>query len=457
MPPKSVDELYRIIELQQNQIKELQKKVQQLEKENKKLHGQLSKFINENTPSGSVPPYLKEELEAAFPPETSQADKKENEEKKAALPNKRNARPKPNRRKKHRIKKCPKCKGKLRPLKKRQRKIVIHLELPKAETVEHISEGGYCPDCKERFYAAVPDTLPKLKYSLDIAIFIVILSVAYNMTQRKIADLLGQFGVSISPASVNNVYHNIRTYLGEKKYRQFEQELKNSVHTNADDTSHRHKGQNFWIQLVTNAKTVFIRLGKTHNGKDTKKLPLGKHLTCDGYRGYDKTNKIIQRCWAKVSRKARNPKYYFNDEWEVEQYKAFVSDLFKIYHDAKHIKEKGKDVQKAFDKRLKELLLKTRKEERNLLRLMNYLLEYEGDWFTFLLRKGITSTNNRAEQRLRPLVIKRKISQHTWSEDGQRCLEVFYSLAQTCKLRKEDFADLMKTEIERNLHEMGKY
>ncbi|MBI2774389.1 IS66 family transposase [Candidatus Dependentiae bacterium] len=438
------------------QLAEALKMIAKLEKENKKLQGQLGKFLNENTPPGSVPPYLKEELEAAFPPETSEAQEKEDEGKQAKLPNTRNKRPKPDKTKTHKIDTCPKCKRKLRPLGKKQRKIVIHFELPKAEAIEHISNGGYCADCKERFYASVPDTLPNSKYSLDTAIFIVTLAIAYNMTQRKIAELLGRFGIPISPASVNNVYHNVKKYLGDKKYREFEQELKNSMHTNADDTSHRHKGKNFWIRLVKNAKIVFIRLSKTHNSKDTKTLPLGKYSTTDGYRGYDKAGSILQRCWAKVSRKARNPKFYFTDEWEIEQYKNFVADLFKIYHDAKHTIGRGKDIQKMFDKRLKELLLKPRKEERNLLRLMNYLLEYEGEWFTFLLRNGITPTNNPAEIDLRPLVIKRKISQHTWSEDGLRCLENFYTLEETCKKRGADFADLLRHEIEGNLAEMRK-
>lgn len=453
---KQIEELQtRAVQLQ-TKVVQLQKRVMQLEKENEKLHGKLGKFHNENTPPGSVPPYLKDELESAFPPENAKTEKTENEGKQAPLPNKRNKRPKPDKKKKHTIKNCPCCGKKLNSLKKKQRKIVIHLELPKAEAVEHISEGGYCPDCKERFYAAVPDTLPNSKYSLDIALFIVSLAVVYNMTQRKIAELLGQFGVSISPASVNNVYHNVRKYLGEKKYREFEQELRNSMNTHADETSHRNEGKNGWLWLVANAKTVFIRIEKMRSGKIAKKLPLGKYTNCDGYRAYDKAARIIQRCWAKVSRRARNPKYYFNDEWEVEQYKSFVSDLFEIFHDAKYAKERGEGIQKNFDKRLKELLLQPRKEERNLLRLMNYILEYEGEWFTFLLRKGISPTNNLAEQLLRPIVIKRKISQHTWSEGGQRSLEVFYSLAQTCRLRKQDFADLVRNEIEANLNEMRK-
>ena len=292
---------------------------------------------------------------------------------------------------------------------------------------------------------------------MNIAIFIVSLIIIYDLTQRKTAKLLGDFGISISPASVNNVYHRVREYLGEKKYREFEYELKKSFNTHADETSHRDKGKNCWTWLVSNARTVFIRIEKSRSGKVAKKLPLGRVTNCDGYRGYDKAARAIQRCWAKISRKARNPRYYFSDEGEVEQYKKFVSDIFEIFHEAKHAKERSKKLQERFDKRLRMLMLKPRKQERNLLRIMNYILKYEGEWFTFLRYKGISPTNNQAERDLRPLVIKRKISQHTWSENGKKGLAVFFSLAQTCQRRHEKFSDLVRNEVEANLHERKKY
>lgn len=425
-----------------------------LTKENERLRNQLSKYKNENTPAGAMPPYLKDELKAMFPPEKDIDAKDKGKE--AHLPNHRNERPKPDKTKTHKIKRCPRCDSRLTPLETKRRRIVIHLVMPSAETAEHVSEGGYCTHCKERFYAPVPDTLPNSKYSLDIAIFIVMMLVIYNGTERKIAKLLRSFGIQISAASVNNVYHSVRDYLGEKKYREFENELKNSVCTNGDETSNRDRGKTGWTWLVANARTVFIRIENSRSAKIAKKLPIGKFGVFDGYRAYDKAAKRIQRSWAKVSTRARTPKYYFDEEWQVEQYKSFVNALFKIYHDAKHTKERGNDVKEHFDKRLKELLLIPRREESNLLRLTNYICGYEGEWFTALLRKGIPLTNNRAEQQLRPIVIKRKISQHTWSEHGKKCLEVFYSIAQTCELRDENFADVIRHEIESNLAEMRK-
>lgn len=457
-----ISQLEEVVKKQGHELLKLRELVERvagenakLAKENKKLYSALGKHMNENTPSGALPPYLKDELEVLFPPEKKD-NATEDEEKTAPLPNHRNGRPKPDKTETHKIRRCPRCNGKLTPLKTKRRRRVIHIVLPEAEETEHVSEGGYCPDCKERFYAPVPDTLPNSKYSLDIAIFIVMMLVIYNGTQRKIASLLGKFGVSISPASVNNVYHNVRKYLGERKYLEFEKELKKSMVTNADETSNRHRGKTGWIWLVANAKTVFIRIEDKRNSKIAKKLPLGKYTICDGYRAYDKAAEIIQRSWAKISQRARNPKYCFDEEWEIEQYKTFVADLFKIFHGAKHTKDRGVEMQKIYDKQLKELLVKSKKEEKNLIRLMNYICKYEGEWFTFLLRKGIAPTNNFAEQQLRDIVIKRKISQHTWSEGGKRSLEVFYSIAKTCKLRDEDFADVIRTEVDANLTEMRK-
>lgn len=447
---KQGQEIIKLREL----VEKLSQENYKLAKENEKLRNQLSKYKNENTPPGALPPYLKDELKAMFPPEKD-GDAKD-KGKKARLPNHRNKRPKSDKTETHKIKRCPRCNSRLAPLETKRRRTVIHLVLPSAETTEHVSEGGYCPDCKERFYAPVPDTLPNSKYSLDIAIFIVMMLVIYNGTQRKIAKLLRSFGVPISAASVNNVYHSVRDYLGERKYREFEKELKNSVCTNGDETSHRDRGKTGWTWLVANARTVFIRIEKRRNAKIAQKLPLGLFNVCDGYRAYDKAAKRIQRSWAKISTRARTPKYYFDDEWQVEQYKSFVDALFKIYHDAKHTKERGTAVKERFDKRLKELLLIPRREEPNLIRLTNYICEYEGEWFTALLRYGIPLTNNRAEQQLRPIVIKRKISQHTWGEHGKKCLEVFYSIAQTCELRNENFADVLRHEMEANLTEMRK-
>ncbi|MEW6529175.1 MAG: transposase [Candidatus Micrarchaeota archaeon] len=163
----------------------------------------------------------------------------------------------------------------------------------------------------------------------------------------------------------------------------------------------------------------------------------------------------MQRCWAHLLRKARTLEFPFDSEEQIQQYKEFVEGLTKIYREAKAEGQRNKQLKELYDKKLKEFVLKPRKQEDNLLKVLNYILEYEGEWFTFLEVKGVEPTNNRCERALRPMVIRRKISQHNWSLKGLHGLEVMQSLYETCKLRNKDFMNLVRNEVEANTHESG--
>lgn len=432
----------------EEQLAQLAEKVAQLEKENKKLHNQLRKFLNENTPSGALSPYLKDELKKM----TTEQKETDEENMKTAKFNQRNRRKSYDRKELHRIKKCPDCGTKLKRRKKRMGRVVTHLELPKIENVLHENETGYCENCNKIVIAPLPDTLPKSKFDLNVHLLIILLY-AIGATQRKTREILGWFGVCASNASINNMIHRVQKYLGERKYRELEERLKKSVSCGADETSHRYRGKIYYVWAVANAKTVFYRIEKNRRHCHAKKLPTGKVITCDGYRAYDGTKKKLQRCWAHLLRKARMPEFPFDSEEQIDQYKEFVSGLARIYREAKDVKGRNEVLKEVFDKKLKAFVLKPRKQEDNLLKVLNYIAGYEGEWFTFLEMKGVDSTNNRCERALRPMVIRRKISQHNWSVDGMHGLEVMQSLYETCKLRNEDFMKLVKNEVEANIHE----
>ncbi len=53
------DQLVEIVEIIQKENKELQKENKELKQRIERLEKELRKYLNENTPSGSVPPYLK--------------------------------------------------------------------------------------------------------------------------------------------------------------------------------------------------------------------------------------------------------------------------------------------------------------------------------------------------------------------------------------------------------------
>jgi hypothetical protein len=444
---KQGQELLKLREL----VEKVAKENERLAKKNEKLLDELRKYRNENTPSGALPPYLKDELARIVkdseepPPDT-----------KSAKPNCRNKRPKPERTETHSLDKCPKCKHPLRKLKKVHKRIIIHLSLPETEAVLHKSSTYFCDHCGEAVVAPIPEVLPNSKFDLNICLLVLLLN-AIGTTQRKTGEILGWFGVFMCPASANNIICRMQELLGRRKYLELEQDIRRSLFGGMDETTHRHHGKTFYIQAVATMRTAFFRIFDSRSYACVKKLPSPmRGGTSDGTRAYDKILKAIQRCWAHLLRKIKYPERTFDEQWEIDQFVSFAESMGKLFHEAKHEKRRGVSVRKEYDTKLKDIALSTYKKEGNLVEVLNYILSYEGEWFTFLQYRGMEPTNNRVERALRPLVIRRKVSQHTWSEEGREALAVVQSLYQTCKLRGESFPELIRHEIEHNLNEIGK-
>ena len=448
---KTVEQLKEELVQGNEKIQRLEKALLDLGEKFIKLQKQMREYRNENTPSGALPPYLKDELvrivkEADEPPET-----------KSAKPNCRNGRPEPDRTEIHGgLRKCPRCRHRLRKLKKTRERIIIHLSLPETEAVLHKSDTYFCDHCGEEIVAPIPDAIPNSKYDLNVCLLVLLLN-AIGTTQRKTGEILGWFGVFMCPATVNNIICSMQELLGTRKYLELEEDIRKTLFGGYDETTHRHHGKTFFIQAIATTRTAFFRIFDSRSYACVKKLPAPmRGGNSDGTRAYDKILKVIQRCWAHLLRKIKYPERTFNEEWEIEQFKSFAESMGRLFHEAKHEKRRGIAVRKEYDAKLKKIALSSYKEEANLIEVLNYILLYEGEWFTFLRYRGMEPTNNRVERALRPLVIRRRVSQHTWSDEGRDALAVVQSLYQTCKLREESFPELVRHEIEDSLHETGK-
>ena len=446
----TLEQAVEVILQQQEQIKRQQDEIRQLRKEVERLSAQLRKYHNENTPSGSLPPYLKDEIM----PESKERKPPDQEK---TTSNQRNCRPKPVREETHALDACPNCDSPLQRQEKTERRVIIHLILPKAEAVGHGRPHYHCPNCGMDFVAEIPDALPNSKYGLELSLFVLSLSVL-GLTQGKITEQLSMFGLRICPSSVNNIIHRIERYMGEKRYQKLREEIRQSAHAGMDETSHRHRGENWQMLAVTTAKTAFYKFMSSRRYGLIRRLPMPKEsISCDGYRAYDSCGLPLQRCWAHALRKARQPPYYFQSDGDKRRYVGFVKRLGKLFHQAKRQKHRSAGLQKKYDEKLKALLMPFAHDgEKNIRRVINYLLRYEGDWFLFLRLSGVEPTNNRTERAIRPMVIQRKVKQHTWSAAGRHGLEKTQSIYQTCRLNGENFVDIIRHDVELNLHEMGK-
>lgn len=425
--------------------------IELLKKENEKLRKQLRKFLNENTPSGAIPPYLKENLQTAA---------QEPKEQKEPAPNSRNARAAPDRKEQHLLKACPHCGGRLRKKNRIYGRTVLHLQPAVFENVLHECQAYYCGKCRKEVVPKVEGTIPNCKFDLATAILISYLYVATNMSMGNIQHLfLELFGMRISKGTVSNTLTRLKEYLGDE-YAFLEQQIKGAQARYRDETGWRNDGKLFWNWVVATRDAVVYRLERNRCHKNAGKLKGNSGVDIsDGYKAYNQLKTRKQRCWAHLIRLARNPEHPFALDQEIEDYEKLVRGIFEIYHDAKEAKRRFKpsaERRRRFDRRLLEHLQSVRWHSKNSSKLTNYIMQLEGEWFTFLEFAEVEPTNNRAERALRHIVIKRKVSQQSRGLASMESYAMQASLFMTARQKGESYADYLQHVVEEKIHDIGK-
>lgn len=426
-------------------------RIAELEKEVRQLRKELRKYKNENTPSGAILPYLKDELHHA-----TQEPKEPQEPK----PNQRNARAAPDRVEKHFLEACPSCGGRLRKKNRTYKRTVVHLIPAQTENVQHECQAYYCKKCKKEVVPKIEDTLPNCKFDLTTAIFISYLFVAANSSMGSIRGIfLDWLGLKISKATISNTLARLRRYLGDE-YRFLERQLVEAKARYRDETGWRKDGKTFWNWVVATKEAVVYRLERRRCHSNALKV-VGKRGTdvSDGYKAYSKLTGRKQRCWAHLLRLARNPEHPFAIEQEVEDYKKLVEGIGRIYHEAKEARRKFKpsaERRKRFDKMLLDCLQAVCWHSKNSNKLINYIMQFEGEWFTFLEFADVEPTNNIAERALRHIVIKRKISQQSRGDESMESYAMQASLFMTARQNGENYVDYLQHVVEGKLHADGK-
>ncbi|MBI5228926.1 IS66 family transposase [Candidatus Micrarchaeota archaeon] len=448
----------KVISAQNRRITELEALVEQLKTENKswarefdKLRKHLRKYENENMPSGSIPPYLKPEVEEKLPKERA-----EPEGKTANIRNSRKG--KPDRKELHGLAACPHCGGKVRKMKaKPDRRRIIHITMPTVEDVEHITPRYFCGHCKKEVAAKIGGTLPGSKFDLNAMLLISYLAVAMNMSENKVVEFFSDiFGLEISGASVSNVMLRLREHLGPY-YWQLEKRLKRARVVYRDETSWRKNGKTYWTWVATNARLAYFAIERRRNAETAGKLKLRKDAVqvCDGYTVY---SGIMQRCWAHSLRRAKHPENFFENEEESGEYSAIVGELGSLYHDAKETRKKGcsKELRERYSRKLLKLFANREPPGKNLAALTNYVMSYSNDWFTFLEYPYVEPTNNRAERALRHIVLKRRISQQSRSQLHMESYAMQASAYMTARLNGESYWETLGHVVGSQISGAGK-
>lgn len=229
----------------------------------------------------------------------------------------------------------------------------------------------------------------------------------------------------------------------------FYEELKKNIRSepivHMDETSWKlfeNKASSYgWIMCGAISKEKISLLGKIRGGGNTEEL-VGKDyqgtVVSDDYAAYNKF-KSRQLCWAHLLRKFRDlaDSAIFTKE-QIEYCKAEYEKLCKIFDavKSKRITEKYDE----FFQRSVDFLEIRKNEPDEMTKFKKTLRDNIGKYLTCLKDPNIPMTNNLAEQSLRYLVIKRKISFGSLNEKTAHVQAILLSVLMS--LRQRYGADL---------------
>jgi transposase/transposase-like protein len=342
--------------------------------------------------------------------------------------------------KEHKLDKCPICNEPLSNTQEIRERTIEDIEQPKTKVTKHLIHRCYCKNCKKIVEPEIEDALSNSRFGLRLMILILILKLDSRIPSNKIISLLNAvFGIKISDGEIYGILKQLSEAFGDY-YEELVIKIKEALVKNIDETSWRIDGKNYWLWIFINKEIALYIVRK----KRSSKVPIeilgnqkGKTIIDDRFSAYNELAKVSgceqQICWAHLLRNSK--------------------DLAKHYKEAKYIHKRMKYIyKKAKEGEKKEKLL----HWIDLIAERNYhgtevpkfvksvFKNHRENLFLFVDNPEIDSTNNRAESGLRPVVIIRKISNGSRSENGAKVTGKLLSVLQSMKLQQVNpFTEMM--------------
>ncbi len=323
---------------------------------------------------------------------------------------------------KHTLDQCPKCAkdlkdAKIQGVQKRQ-----VFDIPKAKVIvtEHQSEMKECPCCGCQSVAKFPEEVRAYaQYGANVKAFAIYLCTLQFIPEGRLNELFKDlFSLEISQATVAKMSKEF-----SEQVKGIQQEvgetLKQSKVKHLDETGFRIGGKTRWLHVLSNKEATHYRTS------DRRKPGLGglsNVIVHDGLKSYFKLEGVLHGlCNAHHLRELQAL-----EELEKEPWASTMSKLLRLI--GKICKEK---VSKSWQDRLEEVYDKLieigleyheeqpmlecrgkrgRRKRRTGHNLLLRLQQYRESVLRCLHDSSVPFTNNQAEQDLRMMKVKQKIS-----------------------------------------------
>ncbi len=402
-----------------------------------------------STPSGMVPIYTK--------PNTPKRRKKPGA-KEGHPGHRRKAPARIDRRKTHRLKRCPCCGGSLQRCSRTRTRLIEDIpEEIQPVVTEHTIHRDYCPKCKKHVEPVVPDAMPRAALGHHLIRLTSWFHSGLGVTIDQIIDILSyHLQTELTPGGLIDAWQRLSEIL-LAWYEQIAEEAKNSAYLHADETGWRVNGQGCWLWCFTNDRHCYYTIEYCRGSPVLQKFfteAFDGVLITDFWAAYDSVDAADrQKCLPHLLRELEKVDLR-NDssEWQ-----AFAKKLRRLLRDGIRLRKRPDFTPKRYQSRIDRLnrrvgeMAREESADADARRLRKRLRRYGEYLFTFLDYPYIPHDNNFGERQIRPAVILRKNSQSNRSDRGAATQAVLMSIYRTLKRRglnpTKTIADALRTYL----------
>jgi len=324
--------------------------------------------------------------------------------------------------------------------------VIQQIQLPEKmyRVIEHRARKYLDPVTGKIHMAAMPDDVRRGGLlGADITAAVAFMKGGCHMSYTTIEHFFKELmRLDISRGLLCKAVQKVSQSL-QPAYEQLAKRLPHESQVGVDETGHHDQGNLHWTWCFDTPDYSLFKIDKSRGSEVLEKM-LGKNfagIVCADYWGaYRKYARLfdvrVQYCMAHLIREIR-----FLAEHHVKKLSRWANELLewlKKLFDTLHRCDKltAKGFVRSMDKIKEGFLSRIRRPPDHKL-AKKLARRFKGkaaeDYFRFLTEPDVEPTNNATEQRIRPVVIDRRITQGTRGQAGMRWCERIWTVLATCK------------------------
>ena len=331
----------------------------------------------------------------------------------------------PTHRVEHALESCPQCGAGLSGGWAQRTREVIDIPAVPVQATEHIFIARTCPVCEQRRVPKVDlggVALGKQRLGINLLSLMAALREEGRLPFRTIQWYLRTVHqLRLSVGAIVGAVHQVARK-SQPALSRIVDCIRASPVVHADETGWREDGANGYVWTFgTPTGRYFLRRGRH---KEVVDEALGDGfagvLVSDFYAAYHHYPGLKQRCWVHLLRDIHDLKTLYPKDRQLARWAAAVHHIYSAAKSFAHPQARQRQrVQQQLERKLlaqcRPYAQDPAAAQGNLCRRIE---KHVKELFVFVADPAVPSDNNAAERSLRPLVVSRKISGGTRSEQG---------------------------------------